>query len=161
MFPGSSTSPTALFHGCEDYLKLLECVVGITREIVLEVWCLQNTGKLSFRQKGTGEPQLIRWQINFLLPQAADFPKNCSYMFGRKRTVRSETYYVWEWYWLTFGKYPTKGPISDMQCHGMSRHHDQWPHAPTCVCDWDYNRPMIHWWSFTSSYSPFPWCSRW
>ncbi|GFT56139.1 transposable element Tcb1 transposase [Trichonephila clavipes] len=25
-----------------------------------------------------------------------------------------------------------KGPISDMQYHGVGRHHDQWPHAPTC-----------------------------
>ncbi|GFW34885.1 transposable element Tcb2 transposase [Trichonephila clavipes] len=24
-----------------------------------------------------------------------------------------------------------KGPISDMQYHGVGRHHDQWPHAPT------------------------------
>ncbi|GFS97196.1 hypothetical protein TNCV_4676571, partial [Trichonephila clavipes] len=28
-------------------------------------------------------------------------------------------------------KYPGKGPISDMQYHGVGRHHDQWPHAPT------------------------------
>ncbi|GFU90635.1 hypothetical protein TNCV_2557811 [Trichonephila clavipes] len=27
MLPGSSTSLTALFHGCESHLKLLECVV--------------------------------------------------------------------------------------------------------------------------------------
>ncbi|GFS68643.1 hypothetical protein TNCV_1958741 [Trichonephila clavipes] len=28
MLPGSSTSLTALFHGCGSHLKLLECVVG-------------------------------------------------------------------------------------------------------------------------------------
>ncbi|GFW40762.1 transposable element Tc1 transposase [Trichonephila clavipes] len=28
-------------------------------------------------------------------------------------------------------KYPGKGPISDMQFHGVGRHNDQWPHAPT------------------------------
>ncbi|GFV42220.1 retrovirus-related Pol polyprotein from transposon 297 [Trichonephila clavipes] len=33
-----------------------------------------------------------------------------------------------------------KGPISDMQYHGVGRHHDQWPHAPTCY----YDGPMIH-----------------
>ncbi|GFT71031.1 transposable element Tcb2 transposase [Trichonephila clavipes] len=32
-----------------------------------------------------------------------------------------------------------KGPISDMQYHGVGRHHDQWPHAPTCGCEWDYD----------------------
>ncbi|GFW73347.1 hypothetical protein TNCV_2800111 [Trichonephila clavipes] len=23
-------------------------------------------------------------------------------------------------------------------------HHDQWPHAPTCGCEWDYDGPTIH-----------------
>ncbi|GFV07926.1 transposable element Tcb1 transposase [Trichonephila clavipes] len=41
-------------------------------------------------------------------------------------------------------KYPGKGPISDMQYHGVGRHHDQWPHAPTCGCEWDYDGPTIH-----------------
>ncbi|GFU89884.1 hypothetical protein TNCV_3889961 [Trichonephila clavipes] len=31
-----------------------------------------------------------------------------------------------------------------MQYHGVSRHHDQWPHAPTCGCEWDYDGPTIH-----------------
>ncbi|GFX68670.1 HTH_Tnp_Tc3_2 domain-containing protein [Trichonephila clavipes] len=31
--------------------------------------------------------------------------------------------------------HPGKGPISDMQYHGVGRHHDQWPHAPTCGCE--------------------------
>ncbi|GFU11094.1 DDE_3 domain-containing protein [Trichonephila clavipes] len=26
-----------------------------------------------------------------------------------------------------------------MQYHGVGRHHDQWPHAPTCGCEWDYD----------------------
>ncbi|GFW35325.1 HTH_Tnp_Tc3_2 domain-containing protein [Trichonephila clavipes] len=42
------------------------------------------------------------------------------------------------------GKYPGKGPISDMQYHGVGRHHDQWSHAPTCGCEWDYDGPTIH-----------------
>ncbi|GFW53671.1 transposable element Tc1 transposase [Trichonephila clavipes] len=37
-----------------------------------------------------------------------------------------------------------KGPISDMQYHGVGRHHDQWPHAPTCGCEWDYDGSTIH-----------------
>ncbi|GFS83873.1 hypothetical protein TNCV_2363131 [Trichonephila clavipes] len=36
-----------------------------------------------------------------------------------------------------------KGPISDMY-HGVGRHHDQRPHAPTCGCEWDYDGPTIH-----------------
>ncbi|GFU26205.1 hypothetical protein TNCV_5106331 [Trichonephila clavipes] len=45
---------------------------------------------------------------------------------------------------LSSRKYPGKGPISDMQYHGVGRHHDQWPHAPTCGCEWDYDGPTIH-----------------
>ncbi|GFW25501.1 transposable element Tcb1 transposase [Trichonephila clavipes] len=41
-------------------------------------------------------------------------------------------------------KYPGKEPISDMLYHGVGRHHDQWPHAPTCGCEWDYDGPTIH-----------------
>ncbi|GFY30898.1 uncharacterized protein TNCV_3120581 [Trichonephila clavipes] len=41
-------------------------------------------------------------------------------------------------------RYPGKRPISDMQYHGVGRHHDQWPHAPTCDCEWDYDGPTIH-----------------
>ncbi|GFT39267.1 hypothetical protein TNCV_2421961 [Trichonephila clavipes] len=41
-------------------------------------------------------------------------------------------------------KYPGKGPVSDMQYHGVGRHHDQWPHAPTCGCEWDYDGTTIH-----------------
>ncbi|GFV68524.1 transposable element Tc1 transposase [Trichonephila clavipes] len=26
-----------------------------------------------------------------------------------------------------------------MQYHGVGRHHDQWPHAPTRGCEWDYD----------------------
>ncbi|GFT13283.1 hypothetical protein TNCV_1306601 [Trichonephila clavipes] len=35
-------------------------------------------------------------------------------------------------------RYPT------YQYHGVGRHHDQWPHAPTCGCEWDYDGPTIH-----------------
>ncbi|GFV16130.1 transposable element Tcb2 transposase [Trichonephila clavipes] len=69
MFPGSSTSLTALFHGCGSHLKLLECVVDGMGEVVLEVRLLQKTDISSYQQKGTGAPLLSRWQISFLLPQ--------------------------------------------------------------------------------------------
>ncbi|GFY11844.1 hypothetical protein TNCV_4973441 [Trichonephila clavipes] len=45
---------------------------------------------------------------------------------------------------LIVQKISRKGPISDMQYHGVGRHHDQWSHAPTCGCEWDYDGPTIH-----------------
>ncbi|GFU70134.1 transposable element Tcb2 transposase [Trichonephila clavipes] len=33
-------------------------------------------------------------------------------------------------------KYPEKDRYPDMQYHGVGRHHDQWPHAHTCGCEW-------------------------
>ncbi|GFT97660.1 transposable element Tcb2 transposase [Trichonephila clavipes] len=60
MLPGSSTSLTALFHGCGSHLKLLESVVDCTGEVVLEVRRLQKTDISSYQQKGTGAPQLSR-----------------------------------------------------------------------------------------------------
>ncbi|GFU94185.1 transposable element Tcb1 transposase [Trichonephila clavipes] len=51
MLPGSSTSLTALFHGCGSHLKLLECVVDGTGEVVLEVRRLQKTDISSYQQK--------------------------------------------------------------------------------------------------------------
>ncbi|GFU67654.1 hypothetical protein TNCV_1644031 [Trichonephila clavipes] len=47
----SSTSLTALFHGCGSHLKLLECVVDGTGEVVLEVRRLQKTDISSYQQK--------------------------------------------------------------------------------------------------------------
>ncbi|GFS96843.1 hypothetical protein TNCV_4177561 [Trichonephila clavipes] len=65
----NSTLLTALFHGSGSHLKLLECVTDRTGEVVLEVRRLQKTDISSCQQKGTDEPQLIEWQISFLLPQ--------------------------------------------------------------------------------------------
>ncbi|GFY20844.1 transposable element Tcb2 transposase [Trichonephila clavipes] len=51
MLRGSSTSLTALFHDCGSHLKLLECVVDDTGEVVLEVRRLQKTDISSYQQK--------------------------------------------------------------------------------------------------------------
>ncbi|GFT06915.1 hypothetical protein TNCV_1414861 [Trichonephila clavipes] len=152
MLPGSSTSLTALFHGCGSHLKLLECKVDGTGEVVLEVRRLQKTDISSYQQKGTGAPQLS----STVLPVCNGV---VSITIGLNRT--GHAYYsqmsrfslssdcrhqlIWrEWYCLSSRKYPEKGPISDMQYHGVGRHHDQWPHAPTCGCEWDYDGPTIH-----------------
>ncbi|GFX49957.1 DDE-1 domain-containing protein [Trichonephila clavipes] len=44
-------------------------------EVVLEVRRLQKTDISSYQQKGTGAPQLSRWQISFLLPQESKSPE--------------------------------------------------------------------------------------
>ncbi|GFT45414.1 hypothetical protein TNCV_348911 [Trichonephila clavipes] len=44
-------------------------------EVVLEVRRLQTTDILSLSAKGTGAPQLSRWQISFLLPQESRSPE--------------------------------------------------------------------------------------
>ncbi|GFV28912.1 transposable element Tcb2 transposase [Trichonephila clavipes] len=51
------------------------CVVDGTGEVVLEVRRLQKTDISSYQQKGTGAPQLSRWQISFLLPQESRSPE--------------------------------------------------------------------------------------
>ncbi|GFU72833.1 hypothetical protein TNCV_2782981 [Trichonephila clavipes] len=63
------------FHGYGSHLQLLECVVDGTGEVVLEVRHLQKTDISSYQQKGTGAPQLSRWQISFLLPQESRSPE--------------------------------------------------------------------------------------
>ncbi|GFY14253.1 retrovirus-related Pol polyprotein from transposon 297 [Trichonephila clavipes] len=65
----------SVFHGCGSHLKLLECVVDGTGEVVLEVRRLQKTDIASYQQKGTSAPQLSRWQISFLLPQESRSPE--------------------------------------------------------------------------------------
>ncbi|GFV28377.1 hypothetical protein TNCV_2474671 [Trichonephila clavipes] len=87
----SSTSLTAFFHGCGSHLKLMECVVDGTGEVVLEVRRLQKTDISSYQQKGTGAPQLSRWQISFLLPQESRYPENCCQTFEGRRTIRTQT----------------------------------------------------------------------
>ncbi|GFT81266.1 hypothetical protein TNCV_1999201 [Trichonephila clavipes] len=66
MLLGSSTSLTALFHGCGSRLKLLECVVDGTGEVVLEVRRLQKTDISSYQQKGTGAPPAQQVANQFL-----------------------------------------------------------------------------------------------
>ncbi|GFS79999.1 transposable element Tcb2 transposase [Trichonephila clavipes] len=77
---GSSTSLTALFHGCGSHLKLLECSRR-HGEVVLKVRRLQKTYISSYQQKGTGAPQLSRWQISFFAASKAELPKNCCQTF--------------------------------------------------------------------------------
>ncbi|GFT37148.1 transposable element Tcb2 transposase [Trichonephila clavipes] len=45
----------------------------------------------SYQQKGTGAPQLSRWQISFLLPQESRSPENCCQTFEGRRTICTQT----------------------------------------------------------------------
>ncbi|GFW29429.1 hypothetical protein TNCV_743711 [Trichonephila clavipes] len=58
-------------------------------QVVLEVRRLTDIS--SFQQKETGAPQLIRWQISFLLPQESRSPENCCQTFEGRRTISTQT----------------------------------------------------------------------
>ncbi|GFW60508.1 transposable element Tcb2 transposase [Trichonephila clavipes] len=58
-------------------------------EVLLEVRRLQKTDISSYQQKGTGAPQLSRWQISFLLPQESRSPEK---LLPHHRTARLQWY---------------------------------------------------------------------
>ncbi|GFT16100.1 hypothetical protein TNCV_3316241 [Trichonephila clavipes] len=60
-------------------------------EVMLEVRRLQKTDISSYQQKGTGAPQLSRWQISFLLPQESRSPEKRLLTFKGRRTIRTQT----------------------------------------------------------------------
>ncbi|GFX24580.1 transposable element Tcb2 transposase [Trichonephila clavipes] len=80
MLPGSSTSLTSLFHDCGSHLKLLECSRRQGRGRVRSTTPAEDR-YIVLSTKGTGAPQLSRWQISFLLPQESRSPKNCCQTF--------------------------------------------------------------------------------
>ncbi|GFX85245.1 DDE_3 domain-containing protein [Trichonephila clavipes] len=131
MLPGSSTSLTALFHGCGSHLKLklLECVVDGTGEVVLEVRRLQKTDISSYiNKKEQAHLSSAGGKSVSCCLSKADLPKNCCQTFEGRRTIRTQTCCVC--------------PI--VPYHGVGRLHDKWPQAATCGCEWDYDGPTIH-----------------
>ncbi|GFV71589.1 hypothetical protein TNCV_4028871 [Trichonephila clavipes] len=91
MLPGSSTSHTALFHGCESHLKLLECVVDGTGEVVLEVRRLQKTDISSYQQKEQAQHSSAGGKSVSCCLRKADLPKNCCQTFEGRKTIRTKT----------------------------------------------------------------------
>ncbi|GFV46858.1 transposable element Tcb1 transposase [Trichonephila clavipes] len=69
-------------------------------------------------------------------------PVVCVPLTRQHRTARLQwcrEHHNWteqDWAYVLFSD---ERPISDMQYHGVGRHHDQWPHVPTCGCEWDYD----------------------
>ncbi|GFV31426.1 hypothetical protein TNCV_3200091 [Trichonephila clavipes] len=57
MLPGSSTSLTALFHGCGSHFKTTGMCSRRHGEVVLEVRRLQEDRYIVLSAKGTGAPQ--------------------------------------------------------------------------------------------------------
>ncbi|GFV06277.1 hypothetical protein TNCV_5041171 [Trichonephila clavipes] len=74
MLPGSSTSLTALFHGCGSHLKLLECVVDGTEEVVLSRTPAEDR-YIVLLAKRNRRTTAQKWQISFLLPQESRSPE--------------------------------------------------------------------------------------
>ncbi|GFT80483.1 transposable element Tcb2 transposase [Trichonephila clavipes] len=85
MLPGRSTSLTALFHGCGSHLKLLECVVDGTGEVVLEVRHLQQTDISSYQQKEQAHHSSAGGKSVSCCLRKADLPKNCCQTFEGRR----------------------------------------------------------------------------
>ncbi|GFT82115.1 hypothetical protein TNCV_3910421 [Trichonephila clavipes] len=85
MLPGSSTSLTALFHGCGSHLK----TTGMCsrRHGGIEVRRLQKTDMSSYQQKGTKRGGK---SVSCCL-RKADIPKNCCQTFEGRRTIRTQT----------------------------------------------------------------------
>ncbi|GFW96809.1 transposable element Tcb1 transposase [Trichonephila clavipes] len=194
MLPGSSTSLTALFHGCGNHLKLLECVVDGTREVVLEVVSPAEDRYIVLSAKRNKRTTAQQVANEFLAASRKQIsrktvarrlrggglydrrPVSCVPLTRQHRTARFQwcrEHPKWteqDWACVLFSdesrfslssdcrrqliwresgtayraeniqekdRYPTCSII------GVGRHHDQWPHAPTCGCEWDYDGPTI------------------
>ncbi|GFS90704.1 transposable element Tcb1 transposase [Trichonephila clavipes] len=88
----SSTSLTALFHGCGSHLKLLECVVDGTGEVVLEARRLQKTDISSYiSKKEQAHHSSAGGKSVSCCLRKADLPKNCCQTFEGRRTIRTQT----------------------------------------------------------------------
>ncbi|GFT18329.1 hypothetical protein TNCV_711271 [Trichonephila clavipes] len=76
MLPGSSTSLTALFHGCGKSFKTTGmCVVDVTGEVVLEVRRLQKTDISSYQQKEQAHHSSASGKSVSCCLRKADLPK--------------------------------------------------------------------------------------
>ncbi|GFV14956.1 hypothetical protein TNCV_4012261 [Trichonephila clavipes] len=113
-------------------------------EVVLEVRRLQKTDISSYQQKGTGAPQLssnrtarLQWcreHHNWTEQDWACVLFSDESRFSLSSDCRRQP--IWRESGTAYRpeNIQEKRPISDMQYHGVGRHHDQWPHAPTCGC---------------------------
>ncbi|GFV42363.1 HTH_Tnp_Tc3_2 domain-containing protein [Trichonephila clavipes] len=94
MLSGSSTSLTALFHGCGSHLKLLECVVDGTGEVVLEVRRLQKTDISSYQQKRNRRTKAQQVANQFLAASGKQISRKTVARRLRGGTIRTQTCFV-------------------------------------------------------------------
>ncbi|GFX87577.1 hypothetical protein TNCV_1331081 [Trichonephila clavipes] len=81
MLPGSSTSLTALFHGCGSHLKTTGMHSRRHGEVVLEVRRLQKTEISSYQQKEQAHHSSAGGRSVSCCLRKADLPKNCCQTF--------------------------------------------------------------------------------
>ncbi|GFV44656.1 transposable element Tcb1 transposase [Trichonephila clavipes] len=126
----------------------------IAHSVVSRLWKSIKTTGMCSRRHGRGRvriKQISRITVARRLRGGGLYarrPVVCVPLTRQHRTARLQwcrEYHNWteqDWVCVLFSD-ERKGPISDMQYHSVDRHHDQWPHAPTCGCEWDYHRPTI------------------
>ncbi|GFU88504.1 hypothetical protein TNCV_944831 [Trichonephila clavipes] len=88
MLPGSSTSLTALFHGCGSHLKLLECVVDGTGGGRVRSTTPAEDRYIVYQQRNRRTTaQQVANQF-FAASGKADLPKNCCQAFEGEEDYR-------------------------------------------------------------------------
>ncbi|GFX00171.1 hypothetical protein TNCV_296601 [Trichonephila clavipes] len=92
MLPGSSTSLTALFHGCGSHFKTTGMCSRRHGEVVLEVRRLQKTDISSYiSKKEQAHHSSAGGKSVSCCLRKADLPKNCCQTFEGRRTIRTQT----------------------------------------------------------------------
>ncbi|GFU25296.1 hypothetical protein TNCV_1739411 [Trichonephila clavipes] len=87
----SSTSLTALFHGCVSHFKTTGMCSRRHGEVVLEVRRLQKSDISSYQQKEQAHQSSAGGKSVSCCLRKADFPKNCCQTFEGRRTIRTQT----------------------------------------------------------------------
>ncbi|GFU56605.1 hypothetical protein TNCV_2700701 [Trichonephila clavipes] len=121
-------------------------------EVVLESRRLQKTHISSYQQKGTGTPQLSSTVLpvcNGVVSITIRLNRLACVLFSDESRFSLSSDCRRQLIWRESGtayrpeKYPGKGPDIRHAVSWCGRHHDQWSHAPTCGCEWDYDGPTI------------------
>ncbi|GFU17899.1 hypothetical protein TNCV_4029201 [Trichonephila clavipes] len=87
----SSTSLTALFHGCGSHLKLLECVVDGTEEGRVKYDACRRQIYNPISKKEQAHHSSAGGKSVSRCLRKADLPKNCCQTFEGRRTIRTQT----------------------------------------------------------------------
>ncbi|GFX87447.1 hypothetical protein TNCV_5042121 [Trichonephila clavipes] len=91
MLPGSSTSLTALFHGCGSHLKLLECVVSGTGGRVRSTTPAETDISSYISAKRNRRTTAAGGKSVSCCLRKADLPKTVARRLRGGRTIRTQT----------------------------------------------------------------------